>query len=64
MNSIGSVYNKPYDKILNSFYLYPVSMLSSVDFPAPEGPIMAVNSPDFKRPLTDFKMLLVPVKKL
>lgn len=38
-------------------------MFSSVDFPAPDGPMMAVNSPDLKRPLTDFKIFLEPEKK-
>lgn len=33
-------------------------MLSKVDFPAPDGPMMAVSSPDFKRPLTDFRIFL------
>jgi hypothetical protein len=28
-----------------------------VDFPAPDGPMIAVSSPDRRRPLTDFKIV-------
>jgi len=38
-------------------HLYPVRMFSSVDFPAPEGPIIAVSSPDRSLPLTDFRIV-------
>lgn len=37
-------------------------MFSRVDLPAPEGPIMAVNSPDRMHPLTDFKIVFSPGK--
>lgn len=33
-------------------YWNPVRILRSVDFPAPDGPIIAVNSPQLKRPET------------
>ena len=32
-------------------------MFKRVDFPAPEGPIIAVSSPDRSLPLTDFKIV-------
>lgn len=32
-------------------------MFKRVDFPAPEGPIIAVSSPDRNLPLTDFKII-------
>lgn len=32
----------------------------SVLFPAPDGPIMAVNSPDLNFPFTHFRMVLYP----
>lgn len=38
-------------------HLYPVRMFKRVDFPAPEGPIIAVSSPDRSLPLTDFKIV-------
>jgi len=38
-------------------------MLSSVLLPAPDGPIMAVSSPDRRRPLTPFRMVLASVIK-
>lgn len=38
-------------------------MLSSVDLPAPDGPIIAVNSPDLNLPLTDFKITFSSAKK-
>lgn len=44
-------------------YLYPVRMFNKVDFPAPDGPIIAVNSPDRSRPLTFFKIVFTPEKK-
>lgn len=33
-------------------YVYPAKIFKSVDFPAPDGPIMAVNSPAANSPLT------------
>lgn len=39
----------------------PVKMFSSVDLPAPLGPIMAVNWPDRNSPETPFKMLFFSV---
>lgn len=41
----------------------PVKMLRSVLLPAPEGPIIAVNSPDLNSPETPFKMVFVATKK-
>lgn len=39
-------------------------MFKSVVFPAPEGPIMAVNSPDLNFPETPFKSCFLPVKEM
>lgn len=44
-------------------YLYPVKILSRLDFPAPDGPIMAHNSPDRILPLTFFKITLSSEKE-
>lgn len=44
-------------------HLYPVRMFKSVDFPAPEGPMIAVNSPDRRRPLTDFRIVFASASK-
>lgn len=33
----------------------PVNIFNNDDFPAPEGPRIAVNSPDLKRPDTPFR---------
>lgn len=38
-------------------------MFRSVDFPAPEGPMIAVNSPDLNSPDTDLRMSRVSVKR-
>lgn len=43
-----------YDYLNNN--LYPARMLSSVDFPAPEGPRIAVSSPDLNCPLSPLKI--------
>lgn len=43
-------------------YWNPVRIFSRLDFPAPDGPIMAVNSPDLKWPDNPFKMVLVSAK--
>lgn len=42
-------------------HTYPARIFSNVDFPAPEGPIIAVNSPDLNFPLIDFSSCLQPV---
>lgn len=39
-------------------YVNPVRMFSSDDLPAPDGPMMAVSSPDLKHPDTPFRMFL------
>lgn len=39
-----------------STYLYPANMFNSVLFPAPDGPMTAVSSPDRNFPLTFFKI--------
>lgn len=39
-------------------HLYPAKIFINVLFPAPEGPIIAVNSPDLKVPFTHFSMVL------
>lgn len=38
-------------------------MFNSVDFPAPDGPIMAVSSPDLNSPDIDLRMSRVSIKK-
>ena len=38
-------------------------MLSKVDFPAPEGPKIALNSPDRNCPLTPLKITFEPENK-
>lgn len=38
-----------------------MSIFKSVDFPAPDGPIMAVSSPDLRRPLTFLRMIFSSV---
>ena len=43
-----------------SNYLYPASMFISDDFPAPEGPITAVNSPELNFPEIPLRMSLRP----
>lgn len=39
-------------------------MLSKVLFPAPDGPIIAVSSPERNLPLTPLRIVLASVKKL
>ena len=39
----------------------PVRIFKSDDFPAPEGPKIAVNSPDLKRPDTPFRTVFFSV---
>lgn len=43
--------------------MYPAKIFSSVDFPAPEGPITAVSLPAEKVPETDFKIVLKPLSR-
>lgn len=38
-------------------YVNPVKIFSSDDLPAPDGPIMPVNSPDLKHPDTLFRTI-------
>lgn len=45
-------------------YTYPARMFRRVDLPAPEGPIIAVNSPDRNFPFTDFNSCRHPAIKL
>lgn len=42
-------------------YLYPAKIFISVLFPAPEGPMIAVKSPDRNFPLTHFNIVLYPL---
>lgn len=44
-------------------HLYPVRMFSSVDFPAPEGPMIAVNSLDLSLPLTDLRIVFTSINR-
>lgn len=44
-------------------YMYPVRMFSNVDFPAPLGPIIAVNSPDLNSPDTPLSTVFCTVKE-
>lgn len=45
----------------NKTYLYPARTLRSVDFPAPDGPSIAVNSPDLNWPLTPLNINFEPM---
>lgn len=45
-------------------HVNPVRMLSNDDFPAPEGPIIAVSSPDLKQPDTLLRICLSSGNKL
>lgn len=42
-------------------YVNPVSMFSSEDLPAPDGPIMAVSSPDRNEPDKSFRTIFVSI---
>lgn len=44
-------------------YIYPLSMSNKVLFPAPEGPIIAVNSPARNSPFNPFSKHLSPAEK-
>lgn len=48
---------------LKSSYVYPVRMFSSEDFPAPEGPIIAVSSPELNFPDTPFRTVFLSGKR-
>lgn len=43
-------------------HLYPARMFMSVDFPAPEGPMMATSSPLLNFPEIPFRRVLYPAK--
>ncbi len=51
-------------KISSCSYLYPARMFSNEVFPAPEGPIIAVNCPDRNDPLTPRNITFLAVNKL
>lgn len=44
-------------------YTQPARIFSSVDFPAPDGPIIAVSSPDLNSPVKPFKIILFSENK-
>lgn len=44
-------------------YLYPANTFMSVLLPAPDGPRIAVSSPDLNKPLTLRRIIFDPVKK-
>lgn len=44
-------------------YVYPAKISINVDFPAPDGPIIAVSSPDLNSPFKPFKIVLFSAKK-
>lgn len=48
---------------LSSTYVYPAKIFIRVDFPEPDGPIMAVNSPAQNSPFTLSKIVLFPGTK-
>ena len=43
-------------------YIYPDKTFSKVDFPAPDGPIIAVSSPVINVPDTPFRIFLPETK--
>lgn len=43
-------------------HLYPARMFMSVDFPAPEGPMMATSSPLLNFPEIPFRRVLYPAE--
>lgn len=45
--------------VLPSTHLKPASTLSRVDFPAPEGPRMAMSRPDLKAPQLSLRIWLL-----
>lgn len=49
--------------LLGPSHLYPARMFMSVDFPAPEGPMMATSSPLLNFPEIPFRRVLYPAKK-
>lgn len=42
-------------------YLYPARIFNKVDFPAPEGPNIAVKCPDLNCPLIPFNITFLPM---
>lgn len=44
-------------------YVYPAKISINVDFPAPDGPIIAVSSPDLNSPFKPFKIVLFSANK-
>lgn len=50
--------------VYRATYWNPVKMFSNVDFPAPDGPIIAVNSPDLNFPDTFLSICFLPVRIL
>lgn len=55
----GTNYEKKKKKIT---YVNAAKTFNKVDFPAPDGPMMAVNSPDLNSPLTPLRIFLVARK--
>ena len=49
-----------FDWNISSPYLYPARMFINVDFPAPEGPIIAVNFPEVNFPEIPLSIVLLP----
>lgn len=61
-STVREIIKKHVPVIKKNTYLYPVRILRRVDLPAPEGPIIAVSSPDRSRPLTDLRIVFSTVK--
>lgn len=49
--------------LMSRTYIKPVRILSNVLFPAPEGPMIAVSSPDLNSPETPFSMVFFATGK-
>lgn len=45
-------------------YLYPARIFNKVDFPAPEGPNIAVKCPDLNCPLIPFNITFLPMTQI
>lgn len=54
LNNLFEVFFHSYIKFVT--HIYPARIFNRVLFPAPEGPIIAVNSPDLNSPLTPCKI--------
>lgn len=54
---------KKQSSCLYGTYVKPASAFSSVDFPAPDGPIIATNSPDLNSPLMPCRISFSPATK-